>query len=185
MRGYDHLDNKLYLYKTLIRPILMYGLEALDLKQHQIAQVQTCEANMVKGIVGVSTRSKTTSLMYACGLETAYERIELAKNGFYDRAALNKATRLAIGINVRERNEIRAVEIKEHLNKYGDNQSEIDDYTISKDLAKARRRLKETIDKNRSNGVVDSLKFLLWHKWLPVERYREKRELLKLLTRSF
>ncbi|RNA07428.1 RNA-directed DNA polymerase from mobile element jockey-like [Brachionus plicatilis] len=61
---------KVQLYKTYCRPILSYGCEALKINQIDQRKLKTIEGTIIKRIMGLGKRAKTTKLLHALEMET-------------------------------------------------------------------------------------------------------------------
>ncbi|CAF0947906.1 unnamed protein product [Brachionus calyciflorus] len=84
---------KAQLYKIYIRLILWYGIEAFNIKKSDILALKRFEGNIVKKILGISNKCKTTDLFNALKLETTRERMNKIKVDFYYRLYENDFTK--------------------------------------------------------------------------------------------
>ena len=54
------IKTKLFIYKAYCRPSLTYGLELIDLNEKNMNMLRTDEGIIIKRILSISKRSKTT-----------------------------------------------------------------------------------------------------------------------------
>jgi hypothetical protein len=67
------VSTKISLFKIYIKPLLYYGLEALDLNKSEINEIKKCESSIVKKLMGISKYCHTEELFSALLLETTEE----------------------------------------------------------------------------------------------------------------
>lgn len=91
-----HPIMKGQLYKTYIRPILLYGIEAFHLNQGDINGLKRFEGNVVKKLMEISTRCRTRKLFNAMNIETTGHKLDLLKIEFYLRLDQNCLTRVLL-----------------------------------------------------------------------------------------
>ena len=84
---------KIFLYKTYVRPKLYYGVETLVLNKCQRKKMQKIESTVVKRLLGISSYSKSTELIYAVQTEKSGKRLDTLKAGFFERILKNNFTR--------------------------------------------------------------------------------------------
>ena len=56
-------DVKCYLWNTICKPVLSYGLESINLNGINIRRLETTQGNLVKQCLGLSKRSHSTQLL--------------------------------------------------------------------------------------------------------------------------
>ena len=78
--------TKIKLYKQLVRPILLYGIESATLTKKDQRVLQTCESSIVKRWLGLPKYIHTTETLAACRLEPLSMRIPDLKIKFLRRA---------------------------------------------------------------------------------------------------
>ena len=67
---YDLKYNiKSILYKTHIRPVLLYGIEMHSLNATELKNLQILEASIIKRAMGLTKKAKTTDLMNAMSID--------------------------------------------------------------------------------------------------------------------
>ncbi|RNA04086.1 RNA-directed DNA polymerase from mobile element jockey-like, partial [Brachionus plicatilis] len=76
---------KVQLYKTYCRPILSYGCEALKINQIDQRKLKTIEGTIIKRIMGLGKRAKTTKLLHALEMETTEIMLLKGKLNFVKR----------------------------------------------------------------------------------------------------
>ncbi|RNA04005.1 hypothetical protein BpHYR1_001296 [Brachionus plicatilis] len=104
---------KVFCYKTYCRSTLHYGLEPIALNKKEMAALQTTESTIVKNLVGLGKRCKSSELLYASDLEKSEERLNLLKCNFLKRLTKNQFTASMIS-NI---NEFYATSIKKNSKK--------------------------------------------------------------------
>lgn len=80
------------LYKTFIRPVLLYGNEALDLRKSEINDLKRAEGNIIKKLLHIPIRSRTTWLLNALNIVPMDIYLENQKLNFIKRLIDNKFT---------------------------------------------------------------------------------------------
>lgn len=84
---------KSFLYKTYLRPILLYGFENICLKRTELLQIKRIEGNLVKSIIGISNRCRTSLLFLALGINSTEMQLMKMKLDFYERLLSNDFTK--------------------------------------------------------------------------------------------
>ncbi|CAF0943225.1 unnamed protein product [Brachionus calyciflorus] len=88
-----HPNMRARLYKVYIRPVLWYGVESIYMKQSDILLLKRLEGNIVKTILGIHTRCKTTDLFTALNIDSTRDRLTVTKIDFYSRVIQNSYTK--------------------------------------------------------------------------------------------
>ena len=86
------VSTKISLFKIYIKPLLYYGLEALDLNKSEINEIKKCESSIVKKLMGISKYCHTEELFSALLLETTEESVYKHKLKFLQRLENNLYT---------------------------------------------------------------------------------------------
>jgi len=81
------------MFKTHIRPIVMYALENFNLNIGEIKKIKSAEGNALKRLIGISTRCKSTDLFLSFNLMPTNERIKWLKLKHYIRMQSNEYTK--------------------------------------------------------------------------------------------
>lgn len=89
------------LYKTFIRPVLLYGNEVLDLKKGELNTLKRTENNIIKKLLNIPIRSRTTWLINALNIEPIDIYLENQKLNFIKRLTENKYTRSLVKHDLR------------------------------------------------------------------------------------
>ena len=177
---------KVQLYKTYCRPILSYGCEALKINQLDQRKLKTTEGTIIKRIMGLGKRARTTKLMHALDMETTEMMLLRRKLYFMKRLMINKFTRELVtsllkesrqnGKNTNKKsvlNELHEILVNE--NEGIENLEDLED--------KINFKIKEISLNNREckkDGIVESIKFCI-----AGSMTKEKQEkILQLLTKA-
>jgi hypothetical protein len=91
-------ELKAFIWKSYIRPIIYYGLENVYPSKSDIKKVQTMEAKMIKRMLGLSTRTKNTHLLYALNIEPVEFKFNKLKINFFRRLLENEYTKRVVTI---------------------------------------------------------------------------------------
>ena len=97
-------NMKGHMYKTYIRPVLMYGLVNCFLNKTLLNEIKRFEGNIIKKLLGVPRRCRTTAIVLALNLLPTKLYLENQKTELYTRLISNQYTRDLI------------VELAKHLN---------------------------------------------------------------------
>lgn len=73
------------IYKCFCRSTLYYGIECFNLNQQEIKKTQRTESNIIKQILNIKRRTKSTQLMNAIYIEPARLAIDIIKCKFFKR----------------------------------------------------------------------------------------------------
>jgi sporulation protein YlmC with PRC-barrel domain len=164
-------ELKAFIWKSYIRPIAYYGLENVYPSKSDIKKVQTMEAKMIKRMLGLSTRTKNTHLLYALNIEPVEFKFNKLKINFFRRLLTNEYThKIATsirGIESKLNNEV--VEIT------GKQIGEVRD----EDLVIRVKEIVRMIQREKKNGIAQSIKTCLSHE------SERNTILLKLLIKAF
>ena len=87
--GFDagNVHSKLLgnMFKTYVRPVLMYGCETLDLNKSEIEKISKCEGTALKRMLGLKKRCYTRHLFNAVQIGTTDRYIKMMKINFFVR----------------------------------------------------------------------------------------------------
>jgi hypothetical protein len=154
---------KTSLYKCYTRPVLFYGSENIIYRKNEIKKLQTMEATLVKRSLGLSSRTRTTKLLYAMEIEPTDIRERYLKLKFIKRLFNNEYTKLVI-------NEIidlwlnAGLLYKDSLIKHIINVLNItmlNEDTILNDIEKELNRIQELLINEQQNEEVTKIKLKL------------------------
>jgi len=87
---------KAHMFKCYVRPIIYYGLENVYLYKTEIKKIQSLESQIVKRMLNVEKRTKSTNLLYSVGIEPVEEKTKTSKLKFAIRLLNNNTTRQII-----------------------------------------------------------------------------------------
>ena len=109
---------KTILYKTHIRPVLLYGLENHSINQTELKKLQITEAGIIKRSMGLTKHAKTNDLMNAMSIDLTKDRIKLIKFSFLGRLLKNDFTKnIYENINKQESNAIHKNSLIREIDK--------------------------------------------------------------------
>lgn len=91
-----HPMTKGHLYNTHIRPILYYGIENIYLNKTEKNKIKRIEGNLIKMLIGIPSRCRTTNLIKTLKIEPTEWRIETLKCGFFNRLQNNNYTKMIL-----------------------------------------------------------------------------------------
>ena len=83
---------KAQLYKTFLRPVLMYGLENLKLNKTQLNELRRMEGKTIKRLIGIPNRCHSAELLIALNIESTNNCLKASKLGFLLRICSNEYT---------------------------------------------------------------------------------------------
>lgn len=165
---------KTHLYKAFVRPVLTYGLENYVLNKKQIRKLQTTEGTIIKRMLNLNYKSRTTSLLSAIGLEKIELNLKKRKLGFFKRALNNNLTKEIIdGVELNETTKLSKKSIIKEI--FEIIECEEKDY-----LSMAiENEIENTKEKNNS-AISNSIRVCLDNIEIP-----EYKKMLVELTRSY
>ena len=73
------------LYRTYVRPILLYGNENFEYNITEKSKICTIDGNIVKSMLGMPIQSHTTDLVMAFGMDTCEQYLDNCKAKFIKR----------------------------------------------------------------------------------------------------
>ena len=88
-----HPNMKAHLYKTYIRPTLVFGLENILLTKKVVNELKRFEGNLVKGMLNISTRCRTTCLFMSLNIMLTEIYLNNPKMDFFKRIVENDFTK--------------------------------------------------------------------------------------------
>lgn len=87
-------QSRAYLYKSYIRPIIMYGIDNCDLSAQELNKIKTVEGNAIKSMVGLNKEVHTTPILNALNIEATSIRIIKDKVSLFVRLCQNALSRM-------------------------------------------------------------------------------------------
>ncbi|CAF0788801.1 unnamed protein product [Brachionus calyciflorus] len=91
-----HPNMKGQLYKIYIRPVLLYGKENFNLNKAEKLAIKRIEGNIVKNMLGLSKKCKSTELFSALNIESSYTKLNVLKCELLTRLKTNYFTNLVL-----------------------------------------------------------------------------------------
>ena len=147
---------KTHLWKTIGSPTLMYGMESIPLPQHIMNDLRTCEGNIVKRVMGLGKRSKSTEFFTALHISRAENIIQKNTVSLYNRIFQVSAPLL----------QLQAVLMASYIKHKKIYEGTIIDRLIKLNVDPCYAAFNKSIDKHcvveAKDGVVDSLKYILY-----------------------
>ena len=168
-------DVKAYMWNTMCKPALSYGLDSIYLDNKCFKELETCQGNLAKQALGFSKRSKSSSLLQGLGITKMRQHISQCTASLFRRIFLTKTPiqslcRYFLSLYI-TRGSLVPGTIVDRLVSYG--------------LSPTRCAfIKYSVHSNVQCGIVDSLRHLLMHENF-VKPYSEEHILATLLTKSF
>jgi endonuclease/exonuclease/phosphatase family metal-dependent hydrolase len=159
---------KSHMFKCYIRPIMYYGIENVNMFNSEIKKIQTLESQIVKRMLGLDKRTRSTHLLNSIGIEPVEEKLKILKLKFAKRLINNVITGRILQHQII--NDKNNKFVKEITNILGNN-TEINHENINnktKELSKIKR-----------NGISDSIAYCL------NDRTSENENMIKLLIKAY
>ena len=172
-----NIGLKKLLFNTYVSSRIMYALENCHLKDTDINEIETIEANLLKRSLGLSTTSYTTELFAAMSIKTFRQAYEIRQASFLSQLTQNEITSKVVLQN-NEGNPLKDI-----IDKIGQSRIMVNEaYTIenrkysliraSRDHIKKQLKL---IDELKKNELTKTASFLL-------ENYNEEnKDLLQII----
>jgi hypothetical protein len=168
---------KTYLWKSMGSPVLLYGMEAISLTNMCIKSLETCEGTIVKKLMGLNKRSHHSALFNALGIKQSNKIISERSAGLFYRIFQVDTPLLTL----------QSILLAKYLNNNLVVKGTLIDRLVRSGLDPTIIAFEKPKDKTKpetEDGLVDSLKFLLFH-----ENYAKpwscEHLLTSLLTKAF
>lgn len=87
------IQTKAKMFKIFLRPVLMYGVENLQMKKSDAKQIKRADGNLLKRLLNVNKRCYTSEIKRSCNIELTHEKIKIIKLAFYKRIQQNEFTK--------------------------------------------------------------------------------------------
>ena len=117
------------MFKTYVRPVIMYGLEILDLNIGEMEQIRRLESLALKRMLKLKKRYYTRHLMNSLKISSTSRYLESIKHKFFLRASKNAYTNIFVNewiqINPKSKFIIALAESTRHTPRYHLDGSEI------------------------------------------------------------
>ena len=172
-----HADVKSYLWKTIGSPTLVYGMDSISLPASCNADIKTCEGNIIKRVMGINKRSHHSSMFAALKVKPSCDIIRENTIGLYFRVFQVDTPLLHLQAALMSEYILQNKTINgtliDRIVKYGQDPCLV---AFNKQL----RNHNYTED----DGIVDSLRYLLFHENY-IKPWSEEHILATLLTKAF
>ena len=161
---------KAHIYKTFIRPVLMYGMETINLLKTEVNGIRQIEGNIIKNMIGISNRCRTTNLLLALNIKDTRTLIEEQKTEFMIRLVKNNFTKMFIQ-ELLDENELKHLwNCTEHI--FDDELKTISEMKLickmskhyndtetkaTKERSEAVKEIKQALNEKENKKMVDKL----------------------------
>jgi hypothetical protein len=170
-------DVKCYLWNTVCKPVLTYGLESIDLNNINMRKVETTQGNLIKQCMGLSKRSHSTELLSSLNIHRIKDLVSRNTLSLYCRI-------------VKVDTPLKYL-MTHFLSLYICKGIIIPGTLVSKVLSSGIspmyyifNNFKSTLPDFTSNGHIDSIRDLIYHENF-IKPYSDEHCLVALLTKSF
>ena len=176
---YPGLDTKVkvHIWKTVGVPTLLYGMDSLSLSPKDCSKLSSLATNTIKSVLGIRKRSHHSKLLEALGIPSMESEVRHATSSLFHRIFMADSPVRDLQNRLLARflqtGSCVGGTLLSHLVNSGANPLEI--------LCKKPSRDKEV---NRADGVVDSLRYLLFHENF-VKPWSHEHLLTTFLTKAF
>ena len=168
-------DVKAFMWNTVCKPALSYGLDSIYLNNKCMKDLETCQGNLVKQVMGFSKRSKSSSLLQSLGITKMCQHISQCTASLFRRIFLTDSPVQSLCRYF----------LSQYLTRGSLVPGTIVDRLVSYGLSPTRCAfLKYRYNNIVQCGITDSLRLLLMHGNV-VKPYSEEHILATLLTKSF
>ena len=171
-------DIKAYIWKTIGIPTLSYGMDCLPLTEKDINRMSSVCTSHVKSILGIPKRSHHSAVMEALNIPSMSKVIQRAKAGLWHRI-------FQVDSPVRE---LQARLLSRYLLCGSCENGTFISSLVSSAMNPLSIIFDKTVIKNiisyESDGVVDSLRYLLVHENY-IKPWSDEYVLVSLLTKAF
>ena len=170
-------EVKTYLWKIIGSPTLVYGMDSISLSASCNADIKTCEGNIIKRVVGMNKRSHHSSIFKALKIKPSCDIIRENTVGLYFRSFQVETPLLHLQTALLSDYLLNKTTITgtliDRIVKYGLDPSFV-----------AFNKLVRGDNYTENDGIVDSLRYLLFHENY-IKPWSEEHILATLLTKSF
>ena len=91
INSHMNIFTKVKLFKVYIRPLLLYGMETIQLNGDEFNDLKTTEGNgMLKKMIGITNSSKSTELYDLFNLNTTQTQLNMIKLKLIKRMQINE-----------------------------------------------------------------------------------------------
>ena len=170
------LEVKSYLWKSICAPTLVYGMDSIYVKPSQINKLESVQGNCIKQSLGLSKRSRTTPIISAMNVSKIENVIKNSSASLFHRICkVESPTRT-----------LSSYLLAEYLCNGTLSDGSLLHRMIRFGISPVECILRKTKHKSSgvSDGVIDSLKYLLCHEQF-LKPYSDEHLLAHLLVKAF
>ena len=175
---------KTHLWKTMCNPVLMYGLDTIAVSNKHMADLESTQGTMVKRFLGIGKRSHHTSLLKALGIPRISDCLTWKTLSLFNRSFKVESPLLSLHARMLAEYIVNGRTSKgstiDRIISYG--YSPID--TAFSDSCSVSSAVACAPFSGPSDGIVDSLKYLVYHENF-LKPWADEHVLAVLLTRCF
>ena len=168
---------KVYLWKSIGAPLMFYATECIPLRKSHIKSMYTAQGKIIKNVLGFSKRNHHSVIFDALGISKPEDHISKSTAAFYNRIFRVKTPLL----------QLQSLALANYISTGLPVKNTIIDKLVQCNISPVKAAFAEVdcIDKNvQSNGVIDSLRYLLHHENF-VKPWSVEHSISDLLTRAF
>jgi hypothetical protein len=172
-----HASVKSYLWKSIGAPTLLYGTDCIPLSSNNVKDLVSTQGSIVKNVLGLSKRSHHSNLLHALNADKVDNLIVRNTLNFYNRI-------------FKVDSPVSSLQCK-FLSSYICTGKLIKDTILYKivnygysPLAVISRTERFHSNVNKSNGIIDSLRYLIHHDNY-VKPWSDEYFMAKVLTKAF
>jgi hypothetical protein len=150
-------EAKVHIWKTIGLPTLTYGLEAVPLTKASLAAVEKCQATLIKRCLGLNKRSHHSNILHALNIAPVLHSVNAHAANVYTRIFKRNSPALLLNSFL--------------LARFISTNVALEGTLLHRILTMGASPVRTLLRKKpccspfyaRSDGVIDSLKFLLHH----------------------
>ena len=169
-------EVKAYLWNSICQPVLTYGFDSISISNHCMKSLETCQGNLVKKCLGLSVRSRSSSLLEAMHIKKVSQKVKESCASLFYRIFDTSSSAQDLSAHLLSlyitRNVLIPNTLVHRLVSAGVSPTECA-------FSRLRRHSWDS-----SDGVVESMRNLLMHSNF-IKPYSEQHILCTLLVKSF
>ena len=170
---------KSYIWKSVGVPTLLYATECIHLNSGNLRDFKSCQGTIIKQAMGLGKRRHHTNLLSALNIPSLEAVIKKNTLNFYKRIFKVESPLLEL------QSKLLSYYIKTGLTINGTLLHRIINYGYSPiEVMSKSEKIKVTNDLYDSNGIVHSLRFLIFNDNY-IKPFSDEYMMVKLLTSSF
>jgi hypothetical protein len=171
-------DVKCYLWKSICNPVMIYGLDSINIDKRNMQRLETLQGNLVKQSMGLSKRVHTTELMASLNINKISSIVNrnivsLFKRIFKVQSPLKQLTIHMLSQYISKGTIVPGTIVSKVLSMgLSPSYCAFNDYKF---------HLPTSIN---DNGHIDSIRAMVFHENF-IKPYSDEHTLVTLLTKSF